>query len=145
MIKISKDESERMILSVLSELSKVEGKEFSEQSLTIMDDSYDSAILTGVLLNKAKPCLFNDAEVRFQISIQNIIYCFFQTAKQFDWDLKKDGYSIELVDSFNSEDINDDVVYNPSMKVKFAVSQFVSAFLEYERLEKKYPDLMKLM
>ena len=32
-----------------------------------------------------------------------------------------------------------------STKLDFALNQFVNAFYEYERLEKKYPELMKIM
>ena len=32
-----------------------------------------------------------------------------------------------------------------STKLDFALNQFVNAFYEYERLEKKYPELMKSM
>jgi hypothetical protein len=32
-----------------------------------------------------------------------------------------------------------------STKLDFALNQFVNAFFEYERLEKKYPELMKIM
>jgi hypothetical protein len=32
-----------------------------------------------------------------------------------------------------------------STKLNFALNQFVNAFYEYERLENKYPELMKIM
>jgi hypothetical protein len=32
-----------------------------------------------------------------------------------------------------------------STKLNFALNQFVNAFYEYERLQKKYPELMKSM
>lgn len=144
MIRISKEEADRMILSVLSGMSKVENKDFAEQSLKIMDNGYDNALLAGVLLNKATPSIFDETETHLQNSVESIIWSFFKTAKQFNWDLVKDGYSACLVNSF--DEVSDNVEdLNKSTKVKFAISQFASAFLEYERLEREYPEIMKLM
>lgn len=144
MIKISKEEADKMILDVLSELSKKENKDFSEQSLNIMNNGYDSSILTGVLLNKATPSIFDEKEIDLQNSLDSIIYSFFKTSKQFKWNLLKDGYSACLVNAFDEMSDDEKDIYE-STKVKFAISQFACAFLEYERLEKKYPELMKLM
>jgi hypothetical protein len=143
-MKISKDEADRMVLSVLSGLSKVKNKDFAEQSLKIMDNGYDNAIFAGILLNKATPSIFSEKEIDLQNSVESIIWSFFKTAKQYKWDLIKDGYSDCLVNSFDnmSDDAED---FNQSMKIKFAISQFSSAFLEYERLEEKYPNIMILM
>ena len=40
--------------------------------------------------------------------------------------------------------LNDDD-YSINTKLDFALNQFVNAYYEYERLEKKYPELMKVM
>ena len=60
--------------------------------------------------------------------------------------------NIEYVDDF---DFNEDLAKEfcvidtdkcaRSTKLDFALNQFVNAFYEYERLQKKYPELMKVM
>jgi len=52
------------------------------------------------------------------------------------------GFNSDLAKEFSIKDT--DKCAN-STKLDFALNQFVNAFFEYERLEKKYPELMKIM
>jgi hypothetical protein len=52
--------------------------------------------------------------------------------------------SKKLIDFMDKEDVTTNG-YNESIKMKFALTQFVNAFLEFERLEEKYPAVMKFM
>jgi len=148
MIRLSREDSERMVLSILSEIAKVEGKDFAEQSFKIIDNPNDNAILTGVLMNKAKQSVFSEEEELLCDSLIEIIGAFFYKTK-INESIFKDCFSEKIIDAFkiNTEDNLDDYLDNlhKRMKIKFAVSQFVCAFMEYERMEKQYPNVMNFM
>jgi hypothetical protein len=57
--------------------------------------------------------------------------------EEFNFDFNKD-----LAKEFSAID---ETKCANSTKLDFALNQFVNAFYEYERLENKYPDLMKIM
>ena len=95
-------------------------------------------IFTGILLGKAKPTLFNDNELDMKVivlsSLQSVItYGDREGEFYFNDDLAKE-FSVEDMDKCSK-----------STKLDFALNQFVNAYYEYERLEKKYPELMKVM
>ena len=98
------------------------------------------------MLNKARPSVFTKEEENLQSTIISVLSSFFKTAIDLKIDLKDEGFSDSLINLFNDKDFksNSDRFY-PSMKLMFATSQFANAFLEYERLEKQYPAVMKLM
>jgi hypothetical protein len=143
MIKIPKEEADRLVLSILSELSKIEDKDFAEQSLKLMDNGFDNAVLTGILLNKAIPSIFSDEEMSLKQSLVVVFGSFFYNVRQEPNCLPK-RFSKKLIDFMDKEDVSTNG-YNESIKMKFALTQFVNAFLEFERLEEKYPAVMKFM
>ena len=142
MKRISKDLADQLVLDVLLSISKLNemSSEFSKNSLDIMNNSIDNSVLTGVLLTKAKPSLFDDREIDMKFTIMSSlqsIYCFSKEEPidvfEFNSDLSKEFCE------------NDDEKCLNSTKLNFALNQFVNAFYEYERLERKYPELMKVM
>jgi hypothetical protein len=142
MIKIPKEESDNLVLSVLSEIAKNNDKDFSEQSFNLMDNEHDSAIFTGIILSIAKPSLFSETEECLQESIITIINSFFQTAIDLKTDLREDGFSELLIKTYeNSNKYPNGFLENA--KMKFAIVNLVGSFLQYERFEKKYPAVMK--
>lgn len=144
MIRIPKEETDRLVLAILSEMSKDNGKEFSEQSFKLMNDEHDNSIFTGIILGKSKPTILSNKEEHLYQSMYAIIETFFETADEFDVDLKEDGYSPLLVKSFN-QFRSDSNLFEENSKMRFALVNFVMAFLEYDKLEKKYPEIMKFM
>jgi hypothetical protein len=143
MIKLPKEEADRLVLSILSELSKVEDKDFAEQSLKLMEDGFDNALLTGILLNKATPSIFSEEEESLKESLVVVIGSFFYNVKREPICLPK-SFSKKLIDFMEKEEVSING-YKESIRMKFALTQFINAFLEFERLEKKYPAVMKLM
>jgi hypothetical protein len=143
MIRLPKDQADGLVLSILTELSKVEDKEFAEQSLKIMDNAFDNTIFIGIILNKAKPSLFSKQEENLKETMVSIIGSFFYNTKREGVTLP-DCFSKDLTKFMEKEDFSIKG-YNESTRMKFAVNQFVNAFLEYERLEKEYPSVMKFM
>jgi hypothetical protein len=49
MIKIPKEETDRLVLAILSEMSKEEDKDFAEQSYKLMANELDNSIFTGII------------------------------------------------------------------------------------------------
>jgi hypothetical protein len=142
MKRIPKDLADKMVMEVLVTIvKKVDVSDvFAKNSMDIMQNETDNSVLTGILLSKAKPCLFDDNEIDMKLTILSALQTVFtytieenDTQFNFNKDLAK-----------NFEKNNFDKCAN-STKLDFALNQFVNAFFEYERLEKKYPELMKIM
>jgi len=140
MKRISKDLADKMVEDVLIAISKMDDipSGFSKDSLDIMNDPIDNSVFTGVLLTKARPSLFTDNEIDMKTTIMSAL----QTLIVYGKEDKNFDFNKDLAKVF---DANDEDVCVDSTKLDFALNQFVNAFFEYERLEKKYPELMKIM
>jgi hypothetical protein len=146
MIDISKDDMDKIVLSILTEVSKHQNKEFAEESLKLLNDDFDNDSFSAILINKAVPSVFDKHEQIFQNSLLTIIGSFFYNADNNKIDLIKSGFSDILLNSIKKGDcLKKSGNFNPSLKFRFATSRFVDAFLEYERLEEDYPNIMKTL
>ena len=140
MKRISKDLADKMVMDVLISISKQNNvsSNFAENSLDIMNNVVDNTVFTGILMTKARPSLFDENEIDMKITIVSALKTIFQVSKkQKDVDFNND-----LSKEMSKLDDND---YSINTKLDFALNQFVNAYYEYERLEKKYPELMKVM
>jgi hypothetical protein len=140
MKRISKDLADKMVMDILISISKQNNvsSNFAENSLNIMNDVVDNTVFTGILMTKARPSFFNENEIDMKITIVSALKTIFQVSKK-----QKDvGFNNDLSKEMSKLD-NDD--YSINTKLDFALNQFVNAYYEYERLEKKYPELMKVM
>ena len=140
MKRISKDLADKMVMDVLISLSKLnnDSVDFAQNSIDIMNDVVDNTVFTGILLTKARPSFFDENEIDMKITIVSALKTIFQVSKkQKDIDFNND-----LSKEMSKLDDND---YSINTKLDFALNQFVNAYYEYERLEKKYPELMKVM
>jgi hypothetical protein len=140
MKRLSKDLADKMVMDVLIALSKQNNvsSNFAENSLDIMNNPFDNAVFTGILLTKATPSVFDENEVNIKLTVISALQTVYDCCRNdkdfsFSPDLAKEF-------SFNNIDKSSD-----STKLHFALNQFAIAFYEYERLEKKYPELMKVM
>jgi hypothetical protein len=140
MKRIPKDLADKMVEDVLIAISKLDDipSGFAKDSLDILDNQTDNLVFTGILLTKARPSFFDENELDMKAtilaSLQSVI-SYGDREGEFDFndDLAKE-FSVEDMDKCSN-----------STKLDFALNQFVNAFFEYERLEKKYPELMKIM
>lgn len=140
MKRIPKELADKMVMEVLVAMSKKGdvSSEFARDSMDIMQNEVDNTVLTGVLMCKARPSLFDDNEKDMKATIMGAIqtvFCYATKSENFKFntDLAKE------LDILN----NDNCASNT--KLEFALNQFVNAFYEYERLEKRYPEIMKIM
>lgn len=136
MKRISKDLADKMVMDVLISLSKQNNASigFAQNSIDIMNDVVDNTVFTGILLTKARPSFFDEKEIDMKITIVSAFKTIFQVSNiNFNDDLSKEMSKLKDGD------------YSISTKLDFALNQFVNAYYEYERLEKKYPELMKVM
>jgi hypothetical protein len=141
MKRIPKDLADKMVEDVLTEISKhpFATSQFAQDSLSIMNDNIDNSIFTGILMSKAKPSFFDKNEINMKstiiTSLQGVLMHYKDRPEDFNFnsDLAKEFCVIDTDKCSNST------------KLDFALNQFVNAFYEYERLENKYPDLMKIM
>ena len=140
MKRLSKDLADKMVMEVLISLSKKTNasSDFAKNSLDIMNDSFDNTVFTGILLTKAKPSIFDENEIKIKttvISALQTVYdvCGMDESLSFNDDLAKELWFKDIEKS------------SRSTKLHFALNQFAVAFYEYERIEKKYPELMKVM
>jgi hypothetical protein len=138
MKRIPKDLADKMVEDVLTAISKQTdvSSQFAEDSLRIMQDNTDNTVFTGILLTKARPSLFDDNEIDMKLTIMSALQTVFMCGMN-----KEIGFNKKLAKEFSS----DETKCADSTKLDFALNQFVNAFYEYERLENKYPELMKIM
>lgn len=144
MKRIPKDLADKMVEDVLTKIARYDdiSSGFAKDSLEIMNNAVDNSVFTGVLLTKARPSLFNNNEIDMKHTIMSALQTILNYKEEeededFDFDFNED-----LAKEFSVTDIEKCA---NSTKLDFALNQFVNAFYEYERLEKKYPELMKVM
>jgi hypothetical protein len=141
MKRLPKDLADKMVMDVLISISKLDNVpvSFAKDSLDIMDNPIDNSVITGVLLTKARPSLFNEKEIDMKSIVASALQTVFVFGKENNIE---DGFDNDVWKEFSVDD--EDKCLN-STKLNFALNQFVNAFYEYERLEEKYPELMKFM
>lgn len=142
MKRITKDLAEKMVVDVLITLSKTNetSMEFAKDSIDIINDPIDNVIFTAVILSKARPSLFEEHEDDMKYTVLSALQTVYSFAKEEP--LENFEFSEDLSKEFCHIDQNK---CSNSTKLNFALIQFVNGFYEYERLEKKYPELMKIM
>lgn len=140
MKRIPKDLADKMVEDVLIAISKMDDipDDFAKDSIEIMNNPIDNSVFTGILLTKARPSIFTDNEIDMKTTIMSAL----QTVMVYGKEDKNFDFNKDLGKEFDADD--EDVCVN-STKLDFALNQFVNAFFEYERLEGKYPELMKIM
>lgn len=140
MKRIPKDLADKMVEDVLIAISKLDDipSGFAKDSLDILDNPTDNLVFTGILLTKARPSFFDENELDMKAtilaSLQSVI-SYGDREGEFD-------FNDDLAKEFSVEDMDK---CSKSTKLDFALNQFVNAFYEYERLQNKYPELMKIM
>ena len=141
MIRITKDSADQMVMDTLINFSKfnIMNSQFDEDSLKIINDEVDKSVLTGILITKAKPSFLEQEEIDMKLTILSSLKTTYQLLKESIEDTR---FNIKLSEELKNIEEKDLVV---NTKLDFAVNQFINAFFEYERLEKKYPELMKIM
>jgi hypothetical protein len=140
MMRIPKDIADKMVEDILTQISiKADvTSQFAEDSLKIMNNNTDNAVFTGILFTKVEPSVFNDNEIDMKLTIASCIQTVFMYSKNYpSFDFNKD-----LAKHFS---LTNEGKCLESTKLQFALNQFVNAFYEFERLENKYPELMKYM
>lgn len=140
MKRIPKDLADKMVEDVLIKLSKMDNisTDFAKDSIEIMNNPIDNSVFTGILLSKARPSLFTENEIDMKTTILSSL----QSVITFGEREEGFYFNNDLAKEFSVEDMDK---CSHSTKLDFALNQFVNAFFEYERLEKKYPVLMKIM
>jgi hypothetical protein len=108
--------------------------------LEIINNPVDNTVLTGVLFTKSIPSLLNKNEEDMKLTIMSALQTVYSYGKEEP--IEDFDFNTDLSKEFCEFD--EDKCAN-STKLNFALNQFVNAFYEYERLEKKYPELMKAM
>jgi len=140
MKRIPKDIADKMVEDVLITISKLDDipSDFAKNSIEIMNNPIDNSVFTGVLLSKARPSLFTDNEIDMKTTIMSAL----QTVMVYGKEDENFDFNKDLAKEFDEDD---ERKCANSTKLDFALNQFVNAFFEYERLEGKYPELMKMM
>jgi hypothetical protein len=140
MTRVSKELADQLVLDIFSAMSKLPNtnKEFAQESMEIMENPIDNSIISGMLLLKARPKVISDEEENLQCSIASALSTFLLTFKgESVEELINYGFDKELVKHLKSDYL--------SARLDFALMQFVQAWNEVGRLEKKYPNVMQIM
>lgn len=138
----SQDLIEKIVLDILVDLSKQEGmpKEVASQSIDVLNDSLDNIVFSGIIVTKIRPTVFSEEEEATRRTLIELLQLGFDCiTENNDGSLELDK---PLMNQFEYENIK---VLIKNTKMEYAISQFINAFHQYERLESKYPELMKCM
>lgn len=138
----SQELMDTIVLDLLVDLSKKDGvpKEVASQSIDVLNNPIDNSVFSGVIVTKIRPSVFSEKEESIRLAMLQLL----QLGHDYFID-ENDGsidFSSELLKEFKYEDI-DSIAY--STKMNYALSQFIFSFCQYERLQKKYPELMKCL
>jgi hypothetical protein len=142
MKRIPKELADKMVMEVLVTMSKKGdlSSEFAKDSMDIMQNEVDNSVLTGILMCKAKPSLFDENEIDMKLTVLSALQnVFTYTVEEKDTQF---NFNKDLGKHFEQ---NNFIKCSSSTQLDFALNQFVNAFYEYERLEKRYPEIMKIM
>ena len=142
MKRIPKELADKMVMEVLVTMSKKGdlSSEFAKDSMDIMQNEVDNSVLTGILMCKAKPSLFDENEIDMKLTVLSALQnVFTYTVEEKDTQF---NFNKDLGKHFEQ---NNFIKCESSTQLDFALNQFVNAFYEYERLEKRYPEIMKIM
>ena len=142
MKRIPKELADKMVMEVLVTMSKKGdlSSEFAKDSMDIMQNEVDNSVLTGILMCKAKPSLFDENEIDMKLTVLSALQnVFAYTVEEKDTQF---NFNKDLGKHFEQ---NNFIKCASSTQLDFALNQFVNAFYEYERLEKRYPEIMKIM
>lgn len=138
MKRITQDFADKMVEDFLIQISKSDffTSGMAKNSLDIMDNQTDNLLFTAIVYTQSNQSFFNKKQIFLKNSIvsslQNILT-----------QINRDSCSNkEFAKELSSYDIK---AFTKSTKFDFALNSFVNAYFEYERLEKKYPELMKIM
>ena len=79
MKRIPKELADKMVMEILVTIGKnVDVSDvFAKNSMDIMQNETDNSVLTGILLSKAKPCLFDDNEIDMKLTILSALQTVF--------------------------------------------------------------------
>jgi hypothetical protein len=140
---LSQDLVEKIVLDVIVDLSKQKGipKEVASQSMEMVNDPIDNAIFSSVILTKIKPTLFSEEEEDTKVTVSQMLQLGYDYLSEID-DKSILELDLKIMSALKYRDI-DALISNT--KLNFALFQFVNAFHQYEKLENKYPELMKCM
>lgn len=138
MKRIPKQLAEEMVLDVLSSIVRLPDvkPEFAEESMKIIDNPIDNNLFSGILLLKARPKIIDQDEENFQLALASALATFVKSADDDEF-LIKSGFDANFIETIQKERFDS--------KLEFALMQFVQAWREYGRLEKKYPNVMEFM
>ncbi len=140
-IGVTKEDGDRMLTDFLVKIAKIDGtKECAEESFEIMDDFNDSQLVVSIIVSDTLKGTGHTSQevVNFHNNILSALATMYVTCH-------KDEVPKEFGDLFLGTE--DEIVekVNLNRKINFAVGHFVSAFLDFERFEKKYPVISKLL
>ena len=138
MKRIPKQLAEEMVLDVLSSIVRLPDvkPQFAEESMKIINNPIDNNLFSGILLLKARPKIIDQDEENFQLALASALATFVKNADDDEF-LIKSGFDANFIETIQKEIFDS--------KLEFALMQFVQAWREYGRLEKKYPNVMEFM
>jgi hypothetical protein len=140
-IGISKENGDRILENFLIGASKENGSvECAKESIEIMDKFDDSQLIVSLLVSNSIRSLGQIPErvIDFEIEVLSALTTMFTTCDEVD-------IPAEFEDLFlgTEDEVLDKVGENK--KINFAVQAFVNAFYTFDRFEKKYPQITKML
>lgn len=141
MIGISKEDGDRILENFLIGASKENGSvECAKESIEIMDKFEDSSLIVHTIISSSmrNQGQIPEEVIDFEVDILLAIVNMYSTCTESEIPVQFDNLF-----SGTQDEILDNVGRNK--KIHFAVQAFVSAFYTFDRFEKKYPEITKML
>ncbi len=137
----SQEEVEKIVTDLLLNISEMNGAttNLADESMRIINHPMDNYVFSGIVMVKIRPSIFNEREEDLKTDVMAYLQNIYNAC--YERNRVEDNFNSDLAKNFDPNDIKKS--YNT--KMQFALSQFANAFYTYDKLEKKYPELMKCM
>jgi hypothetical protein len=142
-IIINKDDGDKMLEDFLVDLTKSnDSRRCAQESLDILQNHFDRQLLLSVIVRKM---LESQSEIPkhildFEIGMLSALTAVFCTCEIED--IPKPLHKF-LKDAKNDDEVFERV--KDSEKLKYAVSSFIGAYMQFDYFESKYPEINKAL
>lgn len=141
MVHISKDDGDRILENFLISVSKENGSvECAKESIEIMSEFEDSYLIVHTLVSSSmrNKSQMSDEVINFEVDILSAITTMYSNCNESDVPVQFDNLF-----SGDEDEVLNKVGRNK--KIHFAVRAFIDAFYTFDRFEKKYPEITKML
>jgi hypothetical protein len=140
-IGISKEDGDRILENFLVGASKMNGSvECAKESIKIMDSFDDSQLIVSIIVSNSmrRDGQVSEDSINFEVDILSALTTMYNTCTEAEIPIQ-----FGSLFSGTEDEVLDKVGGNK--KLHFAVQAFTNAFYTFDKFEKQYPEITKML